>query len=92
MRPLEFKEQNVVFAKDQPQYQPLPALRVPDDDQGRVITCWKLSEAEFQQIAKTRVVWLQQLTFNANLQPLYLTTNVKELNDGKRIQITEEDS
>ena len=28
MKPVEFKHQNVVFAKDQPEYQPLPALRI----------------------------------------------------------------
>lgn len=41
MKPKEFKGQNIVFAKDQPEYQPLPALRMPD---GEVITCWGLSE------------------------------------------------
>ena len=28
MKPVEFKHQNIVFAKDQPEYQPLPALRI----------------------------------------------------------------
>lgn len=27
MKPIEFKEQNIVFAKDQPECQPLPAFR-----------------------------------------------------------------
>lgn len=27
MRPIEFKGQNIIFAKDQPEYLPLPALR-----------------------------------------------------------------
>lgn len=26
MKPLEFKEQNIIFAKDQPEYIPLPEL------------------------------------------------------------------
>jgi hypothetical protein len=30
MKPIEFKEKNVVFAKDQPQYQPLPALKTKE--------------------------------------------------------------
>ena len=28
MKPIEFKDQNVVYAKDQPEYLPLPALRI----------------------------------------------------------------
>jgi len=28
MKPVEFEHQNIVFAKDQPEYQPLPALRI----------------------------------------------------------------
>ena len=39
MKPVEFKHQNVVFAKDQPEYQPLPALRL-DTPEGEVISCW----------------------------------------------------
>jgi hypothetical protein len=29
MTPVEFKGQNAIFAKDQPEYLPLPALIVP---------------------------------------------------------------
>ena len=31
MKPVEFPGVNVVFAKDQPEYVPLPAMKVPDD-------------------------------------------------------------
>lgn len=30
MKPVEFPGVNVVFAKDQPEYVPLPAMKVPD--------------------------------------------------------------
>lgn len=40
MKPVEFKHQNIVFAKDQPEYQPLPALRI-DSPTGEVVSCWK---------------------------------------------------
>jgi len=66
MKPIEFKEQNVVFAKDQPQYLPLPARREED---GMVITCWKLSFIERVKILFTGKMWLSQLTFNDPLQP-----------------------
>jgi hypothetical protein len=31
MRPVEFEGFNVTFAKDQPEYQPLPALPLPGE-------------------------------------------------------------
>ena len=45
MKPVKFKHQNVVFAEDQPEYQPLPALKI-NSLEGFVITCWKLSFRE----------------------------------------------
>ena len=32
MKPIKFKGHNVVFAEDQPEYQPLPALKYADGD------------------------------------------------------------
>lgn len=37
MTPIKFKGQNIVFGANQPEYQPLPALKLHD---GQVITCW----------------------------------------------------
>lgn len=34
MKPVEFPGVNVVFAKDQPEYMPLPAMKIPNDPQG----------------------------------------------------------
>jgi len=41
MKPIEFQEQNVVYAKDQPEYLPLPGLK---NELGDLITCWELSD------------------------------------------------
>lgn len=38
MKPIEFPGVNVVFAKDQPEYMPLPAMKIPNDPQGLIIT------------------------------------------------------
>lgn len=70
MKPIEFPGHNVVFAKDQPEYQPLPAMVLPED--GTVITCWELSPQELEVIKKTGVVYLKQLTFRRPLQPVLL--------------------
>lgn len=72
MKPIEFKEQNVVFAKDQKEYQPLPALKFDD---GEVLTCWKLSWKELLKVVLTRKIWCAQLTFNHPLQPQFITTD-----------------
>lgn len=66
MKPIKFIETNVVFAKDQPQYLPLPAHK---DDFGRVTTCWKLSFKQRVKLLFTGKIWIQVLTFNHSLQP-----------------------
>lgn len=76
MIPTEFKEQNVVYGKDQPEYMPLPALKFDD---GMVVTCWKLSWKELVKLIFTRKVWHSMLTFNKPLQPTLLTVNRKDL-------------
>lgn len=50
MEPIEFEGCNVIYAKDQPEYIPLPAKKTED---GTVTTCWKLSADELAQIQET---------------------------------------
>lgn len=66
MTPIGFPEQNVVFAKDQPQYQPLPAYR---SREGQVISCWRLTLWERLCLLFSGRLWLRQLTFGDPLQP-----------------------
>ena len=75
MKPIEFEGQNTVFAKDQPEYQPLPALAV-GDSKGTIITCWQLDEDDVEAIlANDSRLWLSQLTFGQALQPQLPTAN-----------------
>lgn len=69
MKPIEFPEQNVIFAKDQPEYQPLPAHK---DELGIVTTCWELSPEERQILISNGKIYLQLMTFNQPLQPVSL--------------------
>jgi hypothetical protein len=69
MKPIEFREANVVFAKDQPEYLPLPVYMDESDPKGRVISCWKLSLWECFTVFVTGRLWLSVLTFNKPLQP-----------------------
>lgn len=66
MIPCSFPQTNVEFAKDQPEYQALPACVTED---GMVISCWQLSPAEIAEVQRTGVIWLKQLTFFQKLQP-----------------------
>ena len=76
MKPVEFKEQNVVFGKDQPEYKPLPALVFQD---GEVVTCWKLSWKELFKFVFTRKIYLSVQTFRRPLQPLYMTVSKERI-------------
>ena len=78
MKPIEFKEQNTIFAKDQPEYQPLPALKM-NTIEGQVISCWKLSFKERMKLLFTGKVWMSLMMFGNPLTPSYLTVNKKEL-------------
>lgn len=67
MTPIKFKGHNIVFGENQPEYQPLPALRLED---GEVLSCWQISDEELELINKSKCIYLSQLTFNSNLQPI----------------------
>lgn len=66
MNPVDFPQSNVTFAKDQPEYRPLPAHRT---DAGIVTSCWELSDEELAEITKTKRIWFSVYTFNQPLQP-----------------------
>jgi len=78
MKPIKFKHQNIVFAKDQSGYQPLPALRL-DTPEGEVISCWKMSLKERVKVLFTGHVWVSLMSFNKPLTPSYLSVNRKEV-------------
>jgi hypothetical protein len=78
MKPVVFPEHNCVYAKDQPEYLPLPVLKIPAAE-GECISCWKLSWRErFTAFFQGRV-WLSQLTFNLPLQPVRLAVKQDEM-------------
>lgn len=69
MKPVEFDGSNALLGKDQPEYQPLPALRL-DDPEGTVISCWELEEGDLAVLSEApHLLWLSQLTFNRGFSP-----------------------
>jgi hypothetical protein len=83
---VEFDEQDVVYAKDQPEYLPLPAHKFDNaDGQGRIACCWKMTIKERIKVLFTGIIWHEVLTFNAPLQPQLLSVN-KPLMKPKKTQ------
>ena len=74
MEPIQFKEQNIIYAENQSDYMPLPAHRVAGDSSGTVICCWRLTEEERKQVAETGLIWHSIITFGHPLQPQLLAT------------------
>lgn len=68
----------VTFAKDQPQYRPLPVARLPGY-RGVLISRWTLTPEERAAIAAGEDLYIQHLTFNNPLQPLLPTVGLPEL-------------
>lgn len=59
----------VVYAKNQPEYIPLPVIKYPD---GLLLTEWKLTEEEREAIIRGENIKLWIWTFNNPLQPIAL--------------------
>lgn len=62
--------EEVVYANDQPQYQPLPCFKCLD---GKILTRWTLSEEEKRLVLEQGYIYLAVSTFNEPLQPVYLS-------------------
>ena len=71
MHPTPFREANSTYAKDQPEYSPLPAHREPG---GTVTSCWALSWRERLRVLLSGRIWVTVLTFNEPLQPMAIRT------------------
>ncbi len=69
MKLIEFPEQTVVIAKDQPEYLPMPAHITED---GTVICLWQLSLKERLVLLFTGKLWHRIMTFRTAVQPQHL--------------------
>ena len=78
MKPIEFKEQNIVMAESQSQYENLPAFK-SDDDDGIIISCWKLSLKERVRLLFKGNLWVGLWTFNEPLTPSKFSTKKSDL-------------
>lgn len=76
-----FEHLEIVLAKDQPEYAPLPAL--PVDDAHKLITRWHLTWRERLQILFRGDLYLWIWTFGERVQPVALDTSVPDVGVAK---------
>jgi hypothetical protein len=72
MELIEFPEQTLIIAKDQPQYMPMPAHVDPTLSEVPITCCWRLTWRERLAILLTGNIWHTVLTFGGSLQPQLL--------------------
>lgn len=68
MKPIQFPEQTMILAKDQPEYQPLP-IHIGEVPEVTMTSCWQLTLWERVKLLFTGKLWIMQLTFGNRLQP-----------------------
>ena len=81
-----FEEYEIVLAKDQPQYMPLPVV-ISEGEEVRMISRWEFSELEKEQIAEGGSLILEQLTFGNRYQPTALSILSKEKDPNEQVRI-----
>jgi hypothetical protein len=72
MTPVKFEGSNIELAKDQPQYQTLPAKYYKDSGEGKMLFCWKLTIKDRFKIFFGGRIWHSVYTFHSALQPTLL--------------------
>ncbi len=68
---LGYQKHEVVFAKTQPEYQPLPALILAGEDRP-VVSRWQLDDEEREKIATGADILLTQMIFTDLYHPVRL--------------------
>lgn len=89
MKPVDFPQANTVFAKDQPEYLPLPARLEPHAEGAPVTSCWQFTPEELAQIQATGCVYVTQLTFGQALQPQVVSLDPPGYTDAQLLEVAE---
>lgn len=77
MKALHFKEQNMVLAEDQEEYNSLPIFW--NTAESSATFGFQLDEAEIAEIQKTGKIWVKQLTCGNRMQPMNISVNKNDL-------------
>ena len=79
MKPIEFKQQTDIIAKNQPPYLPLPCHINREDDWRPVTSCWRLDLFERITVLFTGKIYFRLATFGSKVQPQTASTDIREL-------------
>jgi hypothetical protein len=66
MKIIDFPKSNAVYAKNQPEYLPLPSYKTSD---GYVTSCWEPTFWETVKLMFGSKIWVTIMTCNNPLQP-----------------------
>jgi hypothetical protein len=66
-----YEKSEIIFAKDQPEYLPLPALRLTGP-QTPILSRWKLDDEERARIARGADILLTQMIFDGLYNPIQM--------------------
>lgn len=86
MQPIDFEGSNCVYAKDQPEYIPLPVCKVPGQE-GEVISIWKPTFRERIKILFGGNIGLSMWTFNHPLQPIRIFVSSHKEKKGEHVNV-----
>lgn len=84
MKPIEFPEQNALATSEDANVQPLPCRISKDGTQ--VISCWELTEADFERLKRKPRIYVSQMTYGGAIPPLFLTSDNNDLFTYNKIQ------
>lgn len=78
MESVGFKQANIKIAEHQEEYETIHAKVVPNDPQGKVTFCMKLSDAEKKHILEHGTLWVEALTFRNPFMPILILAEPPE--------------
>ena len=77
MKAITFPGCNVILAKDQPEYNQLPAMVI--EENGQYVICWEVSTEDLIELNRTRKLYYSQLTFGHPFQPIQLSVDLEDM-------------
>lgn len=78
MKPIKFKEANVVFYKDKPGYMPMYAFKTSDAE-GYIVSCWNLSISERIRVLFTGKIWINSMMYHNPITAIFMSTKKSQI-------------
>lgn len=70
MNPINFKQANLVLARNQSQYRQLPVHHIKESTEGIIISKWSFTDDEIDYINKNKSMYISMMTFGNNPMPI----------------------